>query len=742
VQERLPPPECPSEIQIPTIISAEGREAFGIGSGVVKFRLGTMKDIRNRRVRCPFCSLVYRAARDQIEKDTFEMENYVFASWEIDGREIKQDDQGKSSQGRARTRRIRLHWSGGGYQDTYIVLLAESSTTDSLFLGRYIESSRSNLALVNKWVAHCEHHHGPPCNFKPEFEDIRTQPYFGVIDVKSMSLTRLPENAVYAALSYTWGFGERFTTQRANVRTLQEPEGVKKILTQIPRAIRDAINLVDSLGLRYLWVDSLCIVQDSSNSWKLNARVMDRVYGNAFLTICAADDPDGSAGLVGLDPSQRRFRQHIETCTPGVRLMVAHVSETYIRNSNWNKRAWTFQERLLSRRCLLFTKGRVYFQCRSSAMSEDIVTERKGAGWSIELVNSPLQILSALDGRAVQVYIKTVELYTSRQLTRPEDILSAFSGISNLVERALRAEFIYGLPNTHFDWALLWEPQGPAKRRDFVDFRSTGAPEEFPSWSWCGWMGAMEYRSSTMSSTLLNIHEWLMQHTWIIWYIRDGQGNLRLVYDARNREENCPGKESRWKGYEHSSGVDCELLDPYGRRPRWADRCGTLFKRTLPEFPFGVCQADPGAERDLLRSDMRFLQFWTWSAHFYLTVAQPSGTSVLNPSLRRYDVTDRHGDWCGTMVISLELSNSLNLRVPHEMIATSDAMRFSSKEYDGWTYYTSTERDQSVWDLYFVFLVQHDSLGIGQRIGLGKVYKEAFQNSCAPGAAWKEFILG
>ena len=138
--------------------------------------------------------------------------------------------------------------------------------------------------------------------------------------------------------------------------------------------------------------------------------------------------------------------------------MVAHVSETYIRNSKWNTRAWTFQERLLSRRCLLFTKGRVYFQCRWSAASEDIITEQRDAGWSIELVHSPLQILRTLNDRAVQVYIKTMEMYTSRQLTRPEDILPAFNGISNLVGRVLGANFVYGLPNTHFDWALLWEP--------------------------------------------------------------------------------------------------------------------------------------------------------------------------------------------------------------------------------------------------------------------------------------------
>jgi hypothetical protein len=139
---------------------------------------------------------------------------------------------------------------------------------------------------------------------------------------------------------------------------------------------------------------------------------------------------------------------------------------------------------------------------------------------------------------------------------------------------------------------------------------------------------------------------------------------------------------------------------------------------------------------------MRFLQFWTWSAHFYLSFANQPSASSLNAGLTRFDVTDCHGDWCGTVVIDTELSNTLDFRAAHEMIAISDAMSFSNEEYDGWTYYTSAERELSEWDLYYVLLVQHDALGIAQRVGLGKVYKESFQNACGAGSAWKEFILG
>lgn len=151
----------------------------------------------------------------------------------------------------------------------------------------------------------------------------------------------------------------------------------------------DAFNLVRFLGVRYIWIDSLCIVQDSSRSWNLNSRVMDLIYGNALMTICAADGVDSSTGLRAMHPNEHATPQISAVCTPEVRLMVLRPPEIWIRASKWNTRAWTFQERLLSKRCLFFTEGRVYFQCLSTGMSEDIFADREGAGWSLDLVNVP-----------------------------------------------------------------------------------------------------------------------------------------------------------------------------------------------------------------------------------------------------------------------------------------------------------------------------------------------------------------
>lgn len=98
-------------------------------------------------------------------------------------------------------------------------------------------------------------------------------------------------------------------------------------------------------------------------------------------------------------------------------------------------------------------------------MSEDIFADREGAGWSLDLVNAPLQMFRELSRRALWVYINCVSLYTARILTKRKDILAAFNGISNLMEKTMQAPFIFGLPSSHFDMALLWEPQSAIERR-------------------------------------------------------------------------------------------------------------------------------------------------------------------------------------------------------------------------------------------------------------------------------------
>lgn len=113
---------------------------------------------------------------------------------------------------------------------------------------------------------------------------------------------------------------------------------IEKVLSLLPRVIQDAIDLVRRLGLQYIWIDALCIVQDSSRSWKLNAYNMDLIYGNATLTICAADGKDASVGLRAMHSEEYSNSCVIENCNPNKRsslhLMVTRPLEMHVRARN------------------------------------------------------------------------------------------------------------------------------------------------------------------------------------------------------------------------------------------------------------------------------------------------------------------------------------------------------------------------------------------------------------------------
>lgn len=338
-------------------------------------------------------------------------------TWEVDGRQALKDDRHVN-----RTRRLRVTWTGneGVDQDVYLVLVDPGGirqtnseayaipATDSHFLGRGLIESKDNQSLIKSWVDLCVGKHGNNCRLNhgstKDFKKLVKGTYFGVIDVVDLCLKELPFNsegkpADYIALSYVWDKGNSgespYTTIRANVMLHIQHGGIEKAWDRLPRTIQDAILLTSRLGERYIWIDSLCIVQDSVTSWELNAKAMHLVYGNAKFTICAADG-DAETGLLAVqsmlrsniasslrhglgsiekDSSRILTSRLTAECLPGVRLLVTKSPEAVISDSDWNKRGWTFQERLLSRRCLVFADGHIYFQCRSSVMSQDIFTD-------------------------------------------------------------------------------------------------------------------------------------------------------------------------------------------------------------------------------------------------------------------------------------------------------------------------------------------------------------------------------
>ncbi|KAJ3461258.1 hypothetical protein MRS44_009811 [Fusarium solani] len=535
--------------------------------------LGTMTQIRDSGERCQLCQLIADTVHDATVPHTDDVACHLL--WEMDGRTSAEPQAGHEAH---RTRRLRVCWSDIRlkHYEAYIMLVAPSKydksdvdypgllNDETQFLGRRIGSSHNKKNLIREFLRLCETCHDERCTgrlgIEDPFRETLNEPYFGVIDMENENLVPLRCDdygdelvfEAYATVSYVWGTGHsrKHATRISNIQSRRKSGGLSAVISQLPKALRQSIDLVHGLGIRYIWIDALCIVQDSSHSWNLNARAMHLIYGNSTLTVCAADGMDATAGLQALEDNNQ-LRQRVVNYAEGVHLMLHRPAESSIEITQWNRRAWTFQERLLSKRCLIFTEGKILFQCRSTGMSEDVFSDRHGRGWSLDLVRAPLQMLSQLKDRALWFYARCVALYTMRDFYEPFDILAAFGGMCKLMEKTMRAPFVFGLPTSHFDLALLWQPVGKSSRLERADVSDDPKYKDmrFPSWSWCGWKteGA-SYNSETVGGCMADVRAWILTHTWIDWHIRDGYGTLRRVWDTRCAEED-ESEDDRWRGY-------------------------------------------------------------------------------------------------------------------------------------------------------------------------------------------------
>ncbi|KAH8806112.1 heterokaryon incompatibility protein-domain-containing protein [Xylogone sp. PMI_703] len=415
-----------------------------------------------------------------------------------------------------------------------------STLKEEYFVPRRRVGNHIDIQLVKRWLEECKkHQHSKKAMGRKDSNLFQLEHPFRLIDVIDECLVQKAERCDYVALSYVWGRiptilapGEDaekipiLLTLQQNVEALSVPKSLSQSRQasresgRIPRTVCDAMELTRQIGMRYLWVDTVCIVQDSQEDKARLIGCMDDVYDNATVTFVAASGIDADAGLSGISPRTGHLIEpaKIISASDGKALNLSLSLPSLcdeVRRATWNTRGWTFQEQCLSQRCLYFTAEEAFFNCTEVQWREgydygeekrknvDVQVRTGPPWWSMKLRRdldpTPYHYLGgASRGLDIQSYQTAVQDYSRKNLTFSGDILNAFEGIFNRFKRSGEASELsirqtQGIP-THFLYqALLWFPSDDSKKRMSNYGQPGGLAEEFSTWSWASWSGPIEF---------------------------------------------------------------------------------------------------------------------------------------------------------------------------------------------------------------------------------------------------------
>jgi hypothetical protein len=380
-----------------------------------------------------------------------------------------------------------------------IASTADFNVLESNGLGVCLDPSWIDGNFISKWYDHCIASHGAKCS-SPQYLQLLppSKPdYF--IDVIENCLVSAPANALYAALSYVWGRIKMMSTTNLNLAQLQQPGAFEDLQIQesLPRTVRHAMHLTTKLnGLRYLWVDALCIVQDDEEMLKFHLPQMGSIYGNASIVLTVMDGSDANYGLHGVEDAPDSVPRQIKQST------IPFGDETFVaRHSMGGRpsisdpkrpyldRGWTFQEHFFSRRRICFENDSIWFQCCDSTRYED---HNK-----FDLADSQRDWILNVGYPSITVFARLIKDFNKRQLSFPQDCLLACSGMMPCYSKIFTGGFVCGLPAMFIDAMLLWQPGSDLVRR-VPNYNGKEEPADsndicLPSWSWAGWQGAMDF---------------------------------------------------------------------------------------------------------------------------------------------------------------------------------------------------------------------------------------------------------
>ncbi|TGO11283.1 hypothetical protein BTUL_0113g00130 [Botrytis tulipae] len=291
--------------------------------------------------------------------------------------------------------------------------------------------------------------------------------------------------------------------------------------SNLPKTFQDAIEIFRALGVRYMWIDSLCIVQNDSNDWEKEAVLMADIYTNSYLNIAATAAKDSTAGCFndreikyffggvsissfqiphdGHDVSKIFVRPSFEPIhrrfTTSGKRRYSHPAASDNDALPLLTRAWVYQERMLASRTLHFHPSEMILECKSGLFCECAGLEK-----IYPLLDSNInQDIFSISERAVlDRWLNIVGEYCTLALTKHDDRAIAILGVAKIFQRRLKSKYLAGLWETDIARALLWDAS--------LQYEGTEMPGVTNDSRTALRLGSIRVRAAYISATLIHSH--------------------------------------------------------------------------------------------------------------------------------------------------------------------------------------------------------------------------------------------
>lgn len=393
----------------------------------------------------------------------------------------------------------------------------------------YIKPGRTPMVSRNEeygpmlasWITECDRAH-KDCTAK----DARLP--HRVLDVGSKTGSRISlhissgepeEDGRYVALSYCWGKSHPPKTTQENLA--QRRQDI--CFDTLPRSFQDAVMVTRNIGIQYLWIDSLCIVQDHTPDWQTESANMAAYYSNAYLVIVAAQAVDPTQGFLDTLESYSHFTQHPSTEIGQITNPDSSVSRIYRRNlggscryrhyrvlteSPLNTRAWALQENLLAKRIVHFTKRELLWECVEGLKCECMEVEAAARPTSrpADFLRKD-QFIELRDFDETpglgKLWLNLLRRYSTLTLSYRSDLLPALSGLAKLWESRGAGKYLAGFWQGNILESIVWTLIGagyPQRSREYrapswspfslesADGRCSDSMTHFPIWDHFDWL--------------------------------------------------------------------------------------------------------------------------------------------------------------------------------------------------------------------------------------------------------------